>query len=60
MKKINWNIVFVVVGLALSASNAQCTVIGGGPLGSAPDAASTSVMLGIAGLGLAAVRKFLR
>jgi MYXO-CTERM domain-containing protein len=55
MKKIVCNVLFVAVMLNLMTSNAWCSITVG-----APDATSTSALLGLAGLGLVAVRKFLR
>jgi hypothetical protein len=57
MKKIVFNVVFAAAVLTLLTSNAWCNPL---PPTPAPDAASTSALLGIAGFGLVAVRKFLR
>lgn len=54
MKKIVWNVVFGVAVLNLVTCNGWCTMT------VVPDATSTSALLGLAGLGLVAVRKFLR
>jgi hypothetical protein len=56
MKKIVLNVAFAAAVLTFLTSNAWCTVTGP----SAPDAASTSALLGVASLGLVAARKFLR
>jgi hypothetical protein len=58
MKKTVINIMFAMAILAILAPNAWCT--GTGTRGNTPDAASTSALMGIAALGLAAARKFLR
>jgi hypothetical protein len=58
MKKFVCNVTFALTVLILLAPNAWCT--GTGTRGHAPDAASTSALLGVACLSLAAARKFLR
>jgi hypothetical protein len=56
MKKIVCNVAFALVALAVLAPNAWCYTVHS----DTPDAASTSALVGIAGMGLVAVRKFLR
>jgi len=58
MKKIVCNVAFAVLVLNLVTCNAWCSVTP--PPAPVPDAASTTALLGIAGFGLMAVRKFLR
>ena len=58
MRKFVYNVSFALVLLTVLAPSAWCSATG--TRGSAPDAASTSALLGIACLGLASVRKFLR
>jgi hypothetical protein len=58
MKKFVSNVGFALVLLAILATNAMCT--GTGTRGNCPDVASTSALMGIACLGLAGARKFLR
>jgi hypothetical protein len=59
MRKFVYNVSFALVLLTVLAPSAFCTATGRGAP-PAPDAASTSALLGIACLGLASVRKYLR